>query len=98
MDSGYHFFGLLDSNIVHIKSYPLLFVNGNKENDSTCHNITVIDNMVTENLKYFTAYITSNDSRLQLFAPTNATVWIEDSDCEYIYSEVISQIFQLFRN
>ena len=38
--------------------------------------------MIVENTKYFTLYIISNDTGVVLTAPTNATVWIADSDCE----------------
>ena len=68
-------------DFIAVQSYPLIFTSGKRQNDSTCFNVTVIDDMVTENTNFFTVYITSNDTGVQLATPTHATVSITDSDC-----------------
>eukprot|EP00731_Ephydatia_muelleri_P008682 Em0004g1020a len=67
-------------DFIAVQSYPLVFTSGKRQNDSTCFNVTVIDDMVTENTNFFTVYITSNDTGVQLAPPTHATVSITDSD------------------
>ena len=69
-------------NFIQVQSYPLLFTSGQRQNDTACFNITVIDNNITENTNFFTVYICGNDTGLHLAPPTNATVGISDSDCE----------------
>ena len=70
-------------NFIEVQSFPLLFISGKRQNDTSCFNITVIDDMITENTNYFTVYITSNDTGLKLTTPISATVSITDSNCEY---------------
>ena len=76
-----NFVSLLGSNFIQIQSYPLSFTSGKRQNDSTCFNITVIDDMITEYTNYFTVVMVSNDTGVHLAAPINATVSIADSDC-----------------
>eukprot|EP00731_Ephydatia_muelleri_P008677 Em0004g1015a len=67
-------------NFIEVQSFPLLFISGKRQNDTSCFNITVIDDMITENTNYFTVYITSNDTGLKLTTPISATVSITDSN------------------
>ena len=67
-----------------MENYPLPFASGKGQNATTCFNITVIDDGITHNDKYFTVYITSNDSAIKLIIPTNSTVEISDSDSEWV--------------
>lgn len=85
-------------NFIEVKSYPLLFTPGKRQNDSLCFNVTVIDDMVTGNTSFFTVYITSNDTGLQLATPTQAMVSISDSDRKFIKLPLASNLFSYWNH
>ena len=58
------------------------FLNGDGLNRTRCTNITILDNMITEDTKYFNVVLTTNDTGVIVMA-TNMTVSIQDSDCKW---------------
>ena len=71
-----------ERDFIEVQSYPVIFTAGKRQNDTTCFNITVIDDKVTEDMNFFTVHLTSNDTGVQLGSPVNATVLILDSNCK----------------
>ena len=58
-------------------------LSGDEMNSSRCLQLTVFDDMITENTKYFNVLLTTNDTGVVAVAPNSTTVAIEDSDCEF---------------
>ena len=59
------------------------FLYGDQSNSTRCINITVFDDMITENTNYFQVSITSNDTAVHVTPPNSTTIAIGDSDCEF---------------
>ena len=59
------------------------FLYGDHSNSTRCINITVFDDMITENTNYFQVSITSNDTAVHVTPPNSTTIAIGDSDCEF---------------
>ena len=74
----------------------LQLISGDEMNSSRCLQVTVFDDMITENTKYFNVLLTTNDTGVIVVAPNSTTVAIEDNDCEFFSKRgIIEFITQL---
>lgn len=65
----------------------LVFNSGQRQNDTSCATITILDDMITDGMHMLTISLFSNTTAVQLAKPWNATVIIDDIDCKHnIYS------------
>ena len=60
----------------------LWFDSSSTENSTSCVNITIIHDNLTEVTESFDIILATNDSNVKLISPNKATVFIQDIDCE----------------
>ena len=70
-----------------VQDLALWFFPDDTQNDTSCTNITILHDLLTETTQNFFVFIYSNDSSVKLVPPTNATIFIADIDCELFYMQ-----------
>ena len=61
----------------------LVFISGQGQNGTSCTNITILDDTYTDGVQNFTISLNSNTTAVQFAVPTNATIIINDVNCEF---------------
>ena len=61
----------------------LVFSSGQRQNDTSCANITLLDDMITDGMQKLVVSLHSNIMAVQLAEPWNATVIIDDINCKH---------------